>query len=248
MASQIEGAKGKLKINTFYDIYKYLGRSKKANKIMESLKYESDSELDRKGRFAKENLKKLIYGRVERTYRKLIGKRLSYNKPYVKDIVYNIGLLSASRLQLNMRLVEMENEMSTDLQEYTKQNGEDSQTYNSLRRLFSHPTDIKDRCHSWIILKCTREDIEGAEATRRFIRLKKRLALEKIRKVSMSMYKKIARINRKMEKTHKIIQRQELEEEEELSIVADALHLLWPQYNSFEDFAKDPLVKELITV
>lgn len=229
------------------EIYKYLGRSRKSQSLMQTQSAYPDSKLEKNRRSAKSNLRRLVYGERAQRIRSMIGEKSDETRAYLKELADNIGLLLASRLQLDRNLERTEGEMSVALDEYIIVAGGDSHTYNSLRRLFSHPTDLKNRCYSWLMMKGYNSEIENAESARGFIRVEKMAILRKMRNVSKRIYKMVSRIEKKMYREHKIVQLQELEEPEDIAIIADAIKLISPQANSIEDLAKDPDVMELIS-
>jgi len=124
---------------------------------METLEDDSETELESRRILAKKKLKNLVYGKDGKKYRNLMEKirnqsssTLSYVneirnnielKSYLQNIIDNITLLLSSKLQLNRRIISLENKMSEVIREYVERTKLDDLTYNKMLRLFSQPTD-----------------------------------------------------------------------------------------------------------
>jgi hypothetical protein len=249
--------KGKTRV-TFRDIYRHFNRSKKAVSIMESLKDDSETELESRRRLAKKKLKDLVYGRDGIKYRNLIKKireesssKLSYVneirnnielKSYLQSIIDNITLLLSSKLQLNRRIIGLEKKMSKVVREYVERTKLDDLTYNKILRLFSQPTDYG--CPARIKIERPQDRWNIEERVKSIKKEKDTIQIE-IQNILRRKYREIKDVDEELQRYLNINEHQESEEPEDEEIVNDSMFIVSP-HDSLEEIVKDPIVQELV--
>lgn len=225
---------------------------------MESLKADSETELESRRRLAKKKLKDLVYGKDGKKYRNLIKKireqsssTLSYVneirnnielKSYLQSIIDNITLLLSSKFQLNRRIISLENKMSEVIREYVERTKLDNLTYNKILRLFSQPTDYG--CPARIKIERP-QDIWNVEERLKSIKQEKNTIQIEIQNILRRKYREIKNVDEELQRYLNINEHQESEEPEDENIVNDSMLIVSP-HDSIEEIVNDPIVQELV--